>query len=259
VSTKTPRLYSDLAWLWPLWGDPDGEYAEWCAHVAAMIETHTKREVRTLLNLGCGGGKNAYNLKRSYAVTGLDLSNDMLANARNVNPDCTFVQGDMRDFSLTERFDAIVIDDAVAYMTSREDLKALFRAAYRHLEPGGVMIVSPDKTKETFVQNESHVTRGNAAAESGAKTEGIDVVFIENNYDPDPNDDTYEALIVYLIREKGVLRVVEDMHTLGIFAAEVWPALLCEAGFEIHEDYWRPESVQTYICVKPLAARAAGS
>ena len=111
------------------------------------------------------------------------------------------------------------------------------------------MIVSPDKTKETFEQNESHVT----LAEAKAKPEGVDVVFIENDYDPDPEDDTYDALIIYLIREKGELRVVEDMHTLGIFAADVWPALLREAGFEIHEDYWRPESVQTYICARPLA------
>ncbi len=55
----TPRLYSDLAWLWPLWGDPDGEYAEWCDHIVAMIDKHARRDVRTLLNLGCGGGKNA--------------------------------------------------------------------------------------------------------------------------------------------------------------------------------------------------------
>jgi len=253
----TPRLYSDLAWLWPLWGDPDGEYAEWCAHVVAMIEKHAKRDVRTLLNLGCGGGKNAYNLKRRFRVIGLDLSNDMLANARKLNPDCKFVQGDMREFSLPERFDAIVIDDAVAYMTSRDDLRRLFRAAYGHLEPGGVMIVSPDGTKETFEQNETRISRSLAAADAEGAPKDIEVVFIENNYDPDPSDDTYEALIIYLIREKGALRVVEDMHTLGLFAADVWPALLREVGFEVHSDFWRPESIQTYICVKPLAVRSA--
>jgi hypothetical protein len=56
---ETPRLYSDLAWLWPLWGSPDGDYAEWCAYVAAMIEKHAKREVKTLLNLGYGGGRHS--------------------------------------------------------------------------------------------------------------------------------------------------------------------------------------------------------
>ncbi len=252
-STETPRLYSDLAWLWPLWGDPDGEYAEWCAHVAAMIAKRAKREVRTLLNLGCGGGKNAYNLKRDHEVTGLDLSPAMLANAKKLNPECTFVQGDMRDFSLPSRFDAILVDDAVSYMTSREDLSRLFRAAYRHLEPGGVMIVSPDGTKETFEQNETHVTRGNAAAEAKGEPENVAVVFIENNYDPDPADDTYEGLIVYLIREQGKLRVEVDHHVLGIFAADVWPALLREVGYTLYEDYWRPGSVKTHIAVKAAA------
>ena len=247
-SNDTPRLYSDLAWLWPLWGDPDGEYADWCAHVAAMIEKHAQRKVRTLLNLGCGGGKNAYNLKRRYEVTGLDLSNDMLANAAKLNPECTFVQGDMRDFALSRRFDAILIDDAVAYMTSREDLVRLFRAAYGHLEPGGVVIVSPDETKETFKQNETRVSY----AEAKAKPEGVDVVFIENDYDPDPSDDTYDALILYLIRENGKLRVIEDMHTLGVFTADVWPTLLREAGFDIYDGYWRPGSVKTHICAKPV-------
>jgi SAM-dependent methyltransferase len=253
MDERTPRLYSDLAWLWPLWGDPDGEYAEWCAHVVAMIEKHAQREVRTLLDLGCGGGKNAYNLKRHYSVVGLDLSNEMLANARKLNPDCAFVRGDMRDFSLPERFDAILIDDAVSYMTSRDDLLRLFRVAYRHLEPGGVMVVSPDATKETFRQNETRISY----AEPKAKPEGVDVVFIENNYDPDPTDDTYEGLILYLIREQGKLRVEVDHHTLGIFAADVWPTLLSEVGYEVHDDYWRPGSVKTHICVKPLAARAA--
>ncbi|MDD5265461.1 MAG: class I SAM-dependent methyltransferase [Candidatus Bipolaricaulis sp.] len=258
MDERTPRLYSDLAWLWPLWGDPDGEYAEWCAHVVAMIEERAKRPVKTLLNLGCGGGKNAHNLKRHYAVTGLDLSSEMLANARKLNPECRFIQGDMRDFALPERFDAILIDDAVAYMTSQEDLSRLFRAAHRHLEPGGVVIVSPDGTKETFEQNETHVSRGNAAAEAEGEPKNVDVVFIENNYDPDPTDDTYDGLILYLIREDGKLRVEVDHHTLGIFAADVWPTLLREAGFAVFDDDWRPGSVKSYIGVKPPAACATG-
>ncbi len=251
MDDNTPRLYSDLAWLWPLWGDPDGEYAEWCAHVVEMIEKHARREVKTLLNLGCGGGKNAYNLKRHYRATGLDLSNDMLANARRLNPDIELVQGDMREFSLSKRFDAILIDDAVAYMTSQEDLRRVFRAAHRHLEPGGVVIVSPDGTKETFEQNGTRVSH----AEAKARPAGVDVVFIENNYDPDPGDDTYEGLIVYLIRERGKLRVEVDRHTLGLFAAAVWPRLLREAGFEVFHDHWRPGSVDTYIGVRASTQR----
>ena len=67
------RLYDDLAWLWPLWGAP-GEYAPYCDNVTRLIRQHAKREVKTLLNICCGGGKNIYNLKQEFSVTGLDLT-----------------------------------------------------------------------------------------------------------------------------------------------------------------------------------------
>jgi SAM-dependent methyltransferase len=78
----TLHLYSDLAWLWPLWGDVDGEYAEWCDLVHRLIHRHARRELHTLLNLGCGGGKNVANLKQHYDVTGVDISSAMLDLAR---------------------------------------------------------------------------------------------------------------------------------------------------------------------------------
>ena len=71
--TEQPcRLYSDLAWLWPLWGDAS-EYAPYCAHVTRLIRQYARREVRSRLNLGCGGDKNVLNLKPEFAVTGLNI------------------------------------------------------------------------------------------------------------------------------------------------------------------------------------------
>lgn len=34
------RLYTDLAWLWPLWGDAATEYADYDAHVVELIRRH---------------------------------------------------------------------------------------------------------------------------------------------------------------------------------------------------------------------------
>jgi len=147
------RLYDDLSWLWPLWGDPDGDYAEWCDRVTKVIRQHARRETHTLLNMGCGGGKNAYNLKRNFAVTGIDISPAMLDLARKLNPECEFLIADMRDFDLGRQFDAVLIDDAISYMVSPSELHAVFAMAYRHLSSGGVMVVSPDETTETFRQN----------------------------------------------------------------------------------------------------------
>jgi SAM-dependent methyltransferase len=242
------RLYDDLSWLWPLWGDPDGDYAEWCDRVTLLIRQHARRETRTLLNMGCGGGKNAYNLKRNFAVTGIDISPAMLDLARKLNPDCAFLIADMRNCDLGQQFDAILIDDAISYMLNPAELRAVFATAYRHLSPGGVMVVSPDETTETFQQNRTCVSY----AEAKAKPADLDVVFIENYYDSNPADDVYDGLILYLIRENGELRIEPDRHPLGLFPLDVWRATLREGCFEVHEDSDPDrEGGMTFVCVRP--------
>jgi SAM-dependent methyltransferase len=247
--SETPvRLYHDLAWLWPLWGDPTEEYADWCAFVTRLIQQYAQREVQTLLNLGCGGGKNAFNLRTRFSVTGIDISEEMLAQAKALNPDCTFLAGDMRNCWLGQEYDAVLIDDAISYMTNQADLSAVFQTAHRHLRPGGVMVVSPDETKETFEQNCTRVSYASAMH----KPDSIDVVFIENDYDPDPTDSSFEGTMIYLIREDGKLRVETDHHSLGLFPLAVWRSTLCETGFEIHEETYVEDrrDYVTFACVK---------
>ena len=244
---NTRRLYGDLAWLWPIWGSPD-EYTDYCEHVLRLISEHSQISVRSLLNIGCGGGKNAFNLKRHYEVTGVDLSPQMLALAKELNPDCNFLQGDMRTFSLTKTFDAVVIDDGISYMTSRDDLTSAFRVACQHLAPGGIMVVTADDTKETFRQNRTVAT----PAACASKPENLEVVFIENDYDPDSTDDCYEGTMVYLIREDGNLRVETDHHILGLFPLEVWRESITRVGFKIHEEKYTENDREyvTFACLR---------
>jgi trans-aconitate methyltransferase len=101
---KTYRLYKDLAWLWPLWGDVD-EYLEECEVFVRLLRERATREVRTLLDIGCGGGKNAFHLKKHFELTGVDISEAMLSNARTLNPECEFLIGDMRTLDLGREFD----------------------------------------------------------------------------------------------------------------------------------------------------------
>jgi len=78
-----------------MWGDAATEYAHYCQHVTGLIRQHVKRPAATLLDIGGGGGKNVLNLSRDFDVTGLDLSPAMLAQAKELNPGCTFSQGDI--------------------------------------------------------------------------------------------------------------------------------------------------------------------
>jgi len=134
-NSNTQRLYNDLAWLWPMWGGPE-EYLKYCNHVAGLINEHAQIPVRTLLNIGCGGGKNVFHLKQNFDVTGLDLSPRMLSLARELNPECQFLQGDMRTFCLGRSFDAVLLDDAVSYMSRRADLTSILaHVPIRKLDP----------------------------------------------------------------------------------------------------------------------------
>ena len=164
---NTCRLYTDLAWLWPMWGDAADEYAHYCRHVAGLIEQHAERPAGTLLDIGCGGGKNVFNLKGRFRVTGVDLSPTMLAQARDLNPESTFVHGDMRTFRLGTTFDAVLMDDAISYMTCLADFVAAFRAASAHLNPGGVLVATPDVTTETFQAEQDHRHAGHAHGHTG--------------------------------------------------------------------------------------------
>ena len=214
-----------------------------------LIREHAQISVHSLLNVGCGGGKNVFNLKRHYDVTGLDLSPRMLELAQDLNPECEFVQGDMRTFSLQRMFDAVLVDDAVSYVASRADLGATFAAVWRHLSPGGVVVVSPDDTKETFVQNRTVVT----SAVGKRKPANVEVMFVENSYDPNPDDDHYEGTMVYLIREDGKLRVETDRHVLGLFPLDVWREALTAVGFRVHEETYveGDKEYVTFVCLKP--------
>jgi hypothetical protein len=62
---NTFRLYSDLSWLWPMWGEAEVEYAHYGAYVEEMIRQYARRPVSSLLYIGCGGGKNVF--KRASA------------------------------------------------------------------------------------------------------------------------------------------------------------------------------------------------
>jgi SAM-dependent methyltransferase len=244
----TCRLYTDLAWLWPMWGDAADEYAHYCRHVTGLIEQHATRPAGTLLDIGCGGGKNVFNLKGRFGVTGVDLSPAMLAQARVLNPECTFVLGDMRTCRLGQTFDAVLMDDAISHMTCLADFAAAFRTASAHLDPGGVLVATPDVTTETFRQNWTSVT---PATRTAARTD-LDVVFVENAYDPDPADEHYETTILYLIRDKGRLRIETDHWRMGLFPLDTWRGVLRDTGFDVHEGrYDTGEHEHTvFACVK---------
>lgn len=96
-----------------------------------------------VLELGCGTGQKLIPIAADgHPSVGLDLSLDMLAVARQKAEErgvsVEWQHGDMRDFDLGDEFDLIFIaGNALLHLHEADDIVQCFRAARRHLAPGG--------------------------------------------------------------------------------------------------------------------------
>jgi SAM-dependent methyltransferase len=217
-----PKLYRELAGWWPVLSAPE-DYATEAAEYRQILLAESAGPVRDVLELGSGGGNNASHLKYAFALTLVDRSPQMLAVSRALNPECEHVEGDMRTVRLGRTFDAVFVHDALAYLTSAEDLEDAFATAFLHCRPGAPALFVPDWVRETF--------------RPGTESGGHDgpqrsMRYLEWRWDPDPTGETYVMDFAYLLREPdGSVRAEADRHVCGLFPEPTWLALLENAGF----------------------------
>ena len=217
------RFYRDLAKWWPLIS-PAEEYSEEAAFAASVLH-RAESPVREVLELGSGGGHNAVHLKQSFAMTLVDLSDEMLEVSRRLNPECDHYQGDMRTIRLGRQFDAVFVHDAIEYMTDEADLRLAMKTAFMHCRTGGLAVFVPDNIQETFEADSAH--GGSDAAD------GRGVRYLEWTWDPDPDDTWTITEYAFLLRDAdGVVRVVHETHRMGLFSKASWIRLLTEVGFQ---------------------------
>lgn len=214
-------MYKELASWWHLLSSP-GDDAEEAAFYRETIISNCAAQPRTMLELGSGGGNNASHLKTTFKITLIDLSQDMLAVSRSLNPECEHIQGDMRSVRLGREFDVVFIQDAIAYMTTENDLERAIETAFVHCRPGGVALFTPDCTRESFRPATSH---------GGHDGEGKGMRYLEWSYDPDPADTAYIVDFAFLLRDGDEVRCEYDRHTCGLFRREDWLRFITNAGF----------------------------
>lgn len=96
---KNLRPYGEFAHLRPVISLPE-DYAEEAEHCRSALRGRLGPGRRSILELGCGGGH-------------------LLSH-------------------LTYDFDAVLAHDAISYMLTEDDLRAVFATARAHLRPGGL-------------------------------------------------------------------------------------------------------------------------
>ena len=104
---------------------------------------------KRVLDLGCGCGENCADFFRRGAasVTGVDISERMLAVARSEQPDAVFLRADMEALpAFAQPFDVVFSSLAVHYV---KDFPKLCAAVYSLLTPGGAFVFSQENPLTT--------------------------------------------------------------------------------------------------------------
>ena len=105
--------------------------------------------------MGCGPGHVARHLRDAGAsVFGLDLSPQMLAQARRLNPDISFREGNMLALDLPGGMLAGIAAFYAIVNVPRQTLPAVFREMIRVLQPGGLLLLAFHVGNDTLRENE---------------------------------------------------------------------------------------------------------
>ncbi len=100
-----------------------------------------KRNVKSVLELGCGTGTNLLSFKKDIEVFGLDISREMLRIAKKKVPEGNFYLQDIRNFRLNKKFDLIIcLYDTLNHILIFNDWRRLFSNIKKHLNYNGLFI-----------------------------------------------------------------------------------------------------------------------
>ena len=252
MDSRSPKLYRELASWFHLLTAP-AEYEEDADYYLNALRDTCDGSLRTLLELGSGGGNVAWHLKTSLNMTLVDISPEMLEVSRSINLGVEHILGDMRSIRLGRVYDAVLIQDAISYITNEADLEQVLTTAFEHLRPGGAALFAPDHIRETF---EPTTDCG------GYDGQGRAMRYVEWLWDPNPTDTTYTQDFALLLRnEDGHLQIEHDRHVMGLFARNTWLAILTKVGFEgraapFDHSEVPPGSHELFIARKPARSTA---
>jgi ubiquinone/menaquinone biosynthesis C-methylase UbiE len=145
------ELYDDAAdWYDRLHG-ASRDYAG-DADAIAQIARDRMPSASTLLDVGCGTGEHLKHLQKHFECSGVDAAPRMLEIAAGKLPAAvTLQQGDMTALDLDRRFDIITcLWSSIGYVETFDRLQQTAARMAAHLTDGGVLIVEPWLTDETF-------------------------------------------------------------------------------------------------------------
>jgi trans-aconitate methyltransferase len=171
----------------------------------------------------------------------------MLTIARERNENCTFIQGDMRDFNLEKQVDAIIITGrSTSYLTTNEDMNETFASLFINITEGGIIVfdfIDANRFIPFINENKKIIHR--------AEHEGINYIR-ESDWEASSLDNfmvEWDAKYYTLIDGKKDL-IANDFSTVRVFTLNEMQLFLYLNNFEIIKTIDRKtHAYDTYVTV----------
>ncbi|KEZ51092.1 MULTISPECIES: class I SAM-dependent DNA methyltransferase [Metabacillus] len=208
----------------------DVPYGQWTDFLHERMKRFGNGGSR-ILDLGCGTGEISIRLKqKGYAVTGMDISEEMLSVAYQKTAELglsiQYLQHDMREKSdLNQSFDGVFICcDSLNYLQSKEDVQSTFKASFDQLAEGGLLIFdvhSLYKIHEIF----------NGATFAGNDE---DVSFIWNSFLGD-EPGSIEHDLSFFVKRDSFYERFDEFHMQRTYSIDCYKDMIAAAGLELLE------------------------
>jgi SAM-dependent methyltransferase len=205
-----------------------------------LIQKYSSTKGKSLLDVGCGTGHHAGILGRNYQVEGLDLDPNILTVARRKYPEIRFHKGDMVNFRLNRKFDAVVcLFSSIGYVRTKSRLEQSIRNMAQHLLPGGVLLVEPWFTPAQW--------RGSRVFTLSVNKPDLKIVRMSHS----SRKGSISILeFQYLIGTPAGLEHHTEFHKLGLFTKKEYMRAFRSAGLQVVHDPKGLDGRGLYIGIK---------
>ncbi|SDM83285.1 Methyltransferase domain-containing protein [Fictibacillus solisalsi] len=206
----------------------EAPYGQWISFFEQAMAT-VGADVSSVLDVGCGTGSISIPLAlKGYDVTGIDLSDDMLAVAHEKSmtqhASVQFLQQDMTEIEGLPEFDAAVIFcDSLNYLLTEEKVAAAFHSVHRHLKENGIFLFDVHSLYKIH-----NIFSGNTFAENAQE-----ISYIWQCYEGEYPDSVEHELSFFVHEEDSRYTRFDEVHMQRTLSVQTYEHLLEEAGFTV--------------------------
>ena len=209
--------YQCLANYYNRFTTEDADYTKWAQFILRNISVTAKKGV----DLACGTGKMTRILAANRLdVTGMDCSQEMLAQATAQGGKCRYVCQSLQDFQTPSQVDFVtIVNDGVNYLAPTET-GSFFAKVFSSLKRGGTFIFD--------VSSSYKLTQ--VVANNVFFVDDEDVTCLWNNT---LEDGKVQMDLTFFVKDGNVYNRYDESHVQYVHPTQQLTNQLQQAGFEV--------------------------